>query len=123
MAELNQHDEIAGGVDRGAFYAVMSAMASRDPKRVALAEGDAFTALQSIGSMLNVVADYLYLRAQNPEGVLYATEAEIADAEYSLSDLTACVHSSLNEAENARYMLRHPRKSEGKTPVNTSKEG
>lgn len=47
MAELNQHDEIAGGVDRGAFYAVMSAMASRDPKRVALAEGDAFTALQS----------------------------------------------------------------------------
>lgn len=126
MAELNQHDEIAGGVDRGAFYAVMSAMASRDPKRVkrvALAEGDAFTALQSIGSMLNVVADYLYLRAQNPEGVLYATEAEIADAVYSLSDLTACVHSSLNEAENARYMLRHPRKSEGKTPVNTSKEG
>ena len=74
MAELNQHDEIAGGVDRGAFYAVMSAMASRDPKRVALAEGDAFTALQSIGSMLNVVADYLYLRAQNPEGVLYATQ-------------------------------------------------
>lgn len=62
MAELNQHDEIAGGVDRGAFYAVMSAMASRDPKRVALAECDAFTALQSIGSMLNVVADYLYLR-------------------------------------------------------------
>lgn len=123
MAELNQHDEIAGGVDRGAFYAVMSAMASRDPKRVALAEGDAFAALQSIGSMLNVVADYLYLRAQNPEGVLYATEAEIADAVYSLSYLTACVHSSLNEAENARYMLRHPRKSEGKTPVNTSKEG
>lgn len=123
MAELNQHDEIAGGVDRGAFYAVMSAMASRDPKRVALAECDAFTALQSIGSMLNVVADYLYLRAQNPNGVLYATEAEIADAVHSLSDLTSCVHSSLNEAENARYMLRHPRKSEGKTPVNTSKEG
>ena len=95
MAELNQHDEIAGGVDRGAFYAVMSAMASRDPKRVALAECDAFTALQSIGSMLNVVADYLYLRAQNPNGVLYATEAEIADAVYSLSDLTSCVHSSL----------------------------
>lgn len=46
-----------------------------------------------------------------------------ADAVYSLSDLTSCVHSSLNEAENARYMLRHPRKSEGKTPVNTSKEG
>ena len=110
MAELNQHDEIAGGVDRGAFYAVMSAMASRDPKRVALAEGDAFTALQ-------------YLRAQNPEGVLYATEAEIADAVYLLSDLTSCVHSSLNEAENARYMLWHSRKSEGKTPVNTSKEG
>ena len=55
MAELNQHDEIAGGVDRGAFQAVMNAMASRDPKRVARAEGDAFTALQSIGSMLNVV--------------------------------------------------------------------
>ena len=123
MAELNQHDEIVGGVDRGAFQAVMNAMASRDPKRVALAECDAFTALQSIGSMLNVVADYLYLRAQNPNGVLYATEAEIADAVYSLSDLTACVHSSLNEAENARYMLRHSRKSEGKTPVNTSKEG
>ena len=117
MAELNQHDEIVGGVDRGAFYAVMSAMASRDPKRVVLAECDAFTALQSIGSMLNVVA------AQNPKGVLYATEAEIADAVYSLSDLTSCVHSSLNEAENARYMLRHSRKSEGKTPVNTSKEG
>lgn len=123
MAELNQHDEIAGGVDRGAFQAVMNAMASRDPKRVARAEGDAFTALQSIGSMLNVVADYLYLRAQNPNGVLYATEAEIADAVSSLSDLTACVHLSLNEAENARYMLRHPRKSEGKIPVNTSKEG
>ena len=71
MAELNQHDEIAGGVDRGAFYAVMSAMASRDPKRVALAEGDALTALQSIGSMLNVVADYLYLRAQHPKDSLY----------------------------------------------------
>ena len=41
MAELNQHDEIVGGVDRGAFYAVMSAMASRDPKRVARADGDA----------------------------------------------------------------------------------
>ena len=104
MAELNQHDEIAGGVDRGAFYAVMSAMASRDPKRVALAEGDAFTALQSIGSMLNVVADYLYLRAQNPEGVLYATESEIADAVYSLSDLTACVHSSL-EAGSVRISV------------------
>lgn len=77
MAELNQHDEIAGGVDRGAFQAVMNAMASRDPKRVALAECDAFTALQSIGSMLNVVADYLYLRAQNPNGGLYATEARL----------------------------------------------
>ena len=81
MAELNQHDEIAGGVDRGAFYAVMSAMASRDPKRVALAEGDAFTALQSIGSMLNVVADYLYLRAQNPDCLLYTSDA--ADEEDS----------------------------------------
>ena len=77
MAELNQHDEIAGDVDCGAFQAVMNAMASRDPKRVALAECDAFTALKSIGSMLNVVADYIYLRAQHPNGVSYPKSREI----------------------------------------------
>ena len=120
MAELNQHDEIAGGVDRGAFYAVMNAMSSRDPKRVALAEGEAFTALQSIGSMLNVVADYLYLRAQNPKDSLYATDFNVADAVYSLSDLLSVQQTALIEAGNARIELRvNPEK----TPVNTSKEG
>ena len=120
MAELNQHDEIVGGVDRGAFKAVMNAMASRDPKRVARAECDAFTALQSIGSMLNVVADYIYLRAQNPNGVLYATEAEIADAVYSLSDLLSVQQTALIEAGNARFELRvNPEK----TTESTSKEG
>lgn len=38
MAELNQHDEIAGGVDRGAFQAVMNAMASREIGRAACRE-------------------------------------------------------------------------------------
>ena len=120
MAELNQHDEIAEGVDRGAFYAVMNAMASRDPKRVALAECDAFTALQSIGSMLNVVADYIYLRAQHPKDSLYATDFNVADAVYSLSDLLSVQQTALIEAGNARIELRvNPEK----TPVNTSKEG
>ena len=79
MAELNQHDEIVGGVDRGAFQAVMNAMASRDPKRVALAECDAFTALQSIGSMLNVVADYglsqIRVGKAKPSGIIAGTQA------------------------------------------------
>lgn len=120
MAELNQHDEIAGGVDRGAFYAVMSAMASRDPKRVALAEGDALTALQSIGSMLNVVADYIYLRAQHPKDSLYDTNFNVADAVYSLSDLLSVQQTALIEAGNARFELRvNPEK----TTESTSKEG
>lgn len=106
MAELNQHDEIAGGVDRGAFYAVMSAMASRDPKRVALAECDAFTALQSIGSMLNVVADYIYLRAQHHKDSLYATDLDVACAVYSISDVSTCIHTALMEASDARFELR-----------------
>lgn len=106
MAELNQHDEIAGGVDRGAFYAVMSAMASRDPKRVVLAECDAFTALQSIGSMLNVVADYIYLRAQHHKDSLYATDLDVACAVYSISDVSTCIHTALMEASDARFELR-----------------
>lgn len=120
MAELNQHDEIVGGVDRGAFKAVMNEMASRDPKRVALAEGDALTALQSIGSMLNVVADYLYLRAQHPKDSLYATDFNVADAVYSLSDLLSVQQTALIEAGNARFELRvNPEK----TTESTSKEG
>lgn len=120
MAELNQHDEIVGGVDRGAFYAVMSAMASRDPKRVARADGDALTALQSIGSMLNVVADYIYLRAQHPKDSLYATDFNVADAIYSLSDLLSVQQTALIEAGNARFELRvNPEK----TTESTSKEG
>lgn len=106
MAELNQHDEIVGGVDRGAFYAVMSAMASRDPKRVVLAECDAFTALQSIGSMLNVVADYIYLRAQHHKDSLYATDLDVACAVYSISDVSTCIHTALMEASDARFELR-----------------
>lgn len=106
MAELNQHDEIAGGVDRGAFYAVMNAMASRDPKRVARAECDAFTALQSIGSMLNVVADYIYLRAQHHKDSLYATDLDVACAVYSISDVSTCIHTALMEASDARFELR-----------------
>ena len=120
MAELNQHDEIVGGVDRGAFQAVMNAMASRDPKRVALAECDAFTALQSIGSMLNVLADYIYLRAQHPKDSLYATDFNVADAVYSLSDLLSAQQTALIKAGNARFELRvNPEK----TTESTSKEG
>lgn len=106
MAELNQHDEIAEGVDCGAFQAVMNAMASRDPKRVVLAECDAFTALQSIGSMLNVVADYIYLRAQHHKDSLYATDLDVACAVYSISDVSTCIHTALMEASDARFELR-----------------
>ena len=120
MAEVNQSVEPISASDRGAFKSVVEAVASNDPKRKAMAENDALTALGSIGSMLNVVADYLYIRAQHPKDSLYATDGDVADAVYSLSDLLSVQQSALIEAGNARFELRaNPEKN----TESTSKEG
>lgn len=119
MAEVHQVQTVPTA-GRGAFKATMEAIASNDPKRIAQAEDDALTALLSVGSMLNVVADYVYLRAQHPKDALYATELDVADAVYSISDLSTCIHSALMEASNARFELRA---NSEKTTENKSKEG
>lgn len=119
MDELNLSEEPISA-NCGAFKAVVEAVASNDPKRKAMAENDALTALGSIGSMLNVVADYLYIRAQHPKDSLYATDFNVADAVYSLSDLLSVQQTALIESSNARFELRvNPEK----TTESTSKEG
>lgn len=106
MAELNRHDEIGGGVARGAFEATMDAIASRDLKRIRAAEDDALTTLLCVGAMLNVVADYIYLRAQHHKDSRYATDLDVASAVYSISDVSTCIHSALMAASDARFELR-----------------
>lgn len=123
MAEVNQSVEPISASDRGAFKAVVEAVASSDPKRVLMAENDALTALGSIGSMLNVVADYLYIRAQHSKDSLYATDLDVADAVYSLSDLLSVQQSALIEAGDARFDLNEQRANKEKTTKTPSKEG
>ena len=119
MDEFNQSEEPIFA-NCGAFKAVVEAVASNDPKRKAMAEDDALTALGCVGSMLNVVADYIYLRAQHPKDSLYATDLNVADTVYSLSDLLSVQQSALIEASNARFELRANSEKTTKTP---SKEG
>ena len=114
MANFDQNKSV------GAFQSVINAIASNDPKRKAMVENDALTALGCVGSMLNVVADYIYLRAQHPKDSLYATDFNVADTVYSLSDLLSVQQSALIEASNAHFELRvNPEK----TTKSTSKEG
>lgn len=120
MAETFKVGEFPDVADRGAFHATMSAIASNDPKRIARAGDEALTALSCVGTMLNGVADYLNLRGQHPGEAMYATDRDVADAVYSLSDLTACVHSSMNAAFCAR---NHLKETAGEVPANRSKEG
>lgn len=120
MADVYKVGGFLDAADCGAFHAMMGEIASNDPERIAHAEEDALTALSSIGSMFNVVAAYLYIRAQHPKDGLYASDYDVADAVYSLSDLTACVHSSLNEAHCARAYLQGTARE---VPANRSKEG
>ena len=119
MAEVHQTQTVPM-VDRGAFKATMEAIASKDPKRIRAAEDDIMSALLAIPAMLNVVADCVYLRAQHPKDSLYATELDVADAVYSISDISTCIHSALMEASNARFELRV---NSEKTTENKSKEG
>lgn len=119
MAELNLSEEPISA-NYGAFKAVFEAMASNDKERKIDAVNDAITAVGCVGSMLNVVADYIYLRAQHPKDSLYATDFNVADAVYSLSDLLSVQQTALIEAGNARFELRvNPEK----TIESTSKEG
>lgn len=104
----------------GAFHAVLRAMASNDPERIALAENDARTALSGVVSTLHVVAGYLDLRALHPSENLYASDHDVAKAVYSLSDIAACLNTTLNEANIARIHLKETAR---KVPANRSKGG
>ena len=99
--------------DRGAFKPVLNAIASRDPERIEKAEDDALVALSSVGTLLNVVADYIHIRANHPHDALYATDEHLAEAVYTLSDLSACIHSTLIEASNARFHQSKKKSKEG----------
>ena len=113
-------EDIQPNNNQGVFCAVASAMASNDNEQKINAENDTITALGCIGSMLNVLADYIYLRAQHPKDSLYATEFNVAETVYSLSDLLSVQQTALIEAGNARFEFRvNPEK----TTESTSKEG
>lgn len=83
----------------GVFQAMNEAIASGDPRRISDAREDAITALGCVCSMLNVMADYAYLRAQHPSESLYADDNDLAQTAYSISDLTACARAALIEAD------------------------
>ena len=113
-------EDIQPNNNQGVFCAVASAMASNDNEQKINAENDTITALGCIGSMLNVVADYINIRANHPHDALYANDLELAETVYSLSDLLSVQRTALIEAGNARFELRvNPEK----TTESTSKEG
>lgn len=85
----------------GVFQAMSEAIASGDPRRIRAAHDDAVTAIGCIGSMLNVLADYAYLRGQYPKDCLYANDYDVAEMAYTLSDLASCARSALVDAERA----------------------
>lgn len=85
----------------GTFQMMMEASASGDPRRIRAAHDDAVTAIGCIGSMLNVLADYAYLRGQHPKDCLYANDYDVADMAYTLSDLASCAHAALTAAAGA----------------------
>ena len=108
MADFDQNKSV------GALQSVVNAIASNDPKRVAKAEDDALTALECVGSMLNVMADYVYIRQQNPKASLYADDVDLANAIYTVADVSSCIHTSLVAASNARFELRYQSKNKSK---------
>lgn len=83
----------------GVFQAMNEAIASGDSRSICEARRDAIAALGCVCSMLNVLADYAYLRAQHPADSLYADDNDLAQAAYSISDLTACARAALIEAD------------------------
>lgn len=97
-------------VPSGALMAVFQANASGNDRAKSIAFDDAITAIGSISSLFNALADCVYLRAQHPEDSLYVTDAEIADAIYSLSDCLNTQREFLIESENAKYRLQTARK-------------
>ena len=99
MANFDQNKSV------GAFQSVINAIASNDPKRIAKAEDDALTALECVGSMLNVMANYVYIRYPNPKASLYADDADLANAVYTVADVSSCIHTALVKASNARFEL------------------
>ena len=94
MAEKFKVGEFPDTANRGAFYSVMSAIASNDPERIIRADDDCKTVLLSIGSTLNTVADYLYVRAQHPNDVMFATDKDVADTILASQTLLAVLWRS-----------------------------
>lgn len=86
----------------GVFQTMMEARASGDPRRIRAAHDEAVTALECIGCVLNVVSDYAYLRHQNSQASLYASDYDVAQTLYTLADLTFCARSALVDASRSR---------------------
>ena len=86
----------------GTFERLMEAHASDDPRRIRAAHDEAITAIGCIACSLNVLADYVYLRAQRPNECMFASDYDVANMAYSLSDLMMCAKTALMEAERTR---------------------
>lgn len=96
----------------GSFASMMNALASRSPDRIQEADAEKDSGISSVRSILSIVADYVHLREQHPEHVLFADLEDVADVISTASDLLACVQKVEDEANTVRMHLTLYGKSE-----------
>lgn len=95
--KFNSAEFLSGTIapKEGVFFAIVDAMASNDPVRVANASNDCLSGLSDVGSMLRVFADYLCIREANPSEHTFASDKDLAESLYTLSDLVSLCHGAM----------------------------
>lgn len=73
-------------------------------KQNLLSEADANDALLSVNATLNVLADYVHIRAHHKSETLYASDDDLADALFTAAEQLSRVHASLAEAGRIRAL-------------------
>ena len=77
----------------GVFCSFVDAMTSNDPELVANASNDCLSGLSNIGSMLRVFA--LNIRDSHPCDCTFASDKDLAESLYTLSDLISLCHGAI----------------------------
>lgn len=91
----------------GVFARPLDALGSNDRERVAGLGADLSSGLHSLAAMVAVTSDYLHIRAHAPAEQVYASDEDVADALFSISDLMRVLAAAMDAKEAARMEDGH----------------
>lgn len=115
--------------NQSALASMLDAFSKNSPEAVrnSIFMGGVSTVTNQVSSVLNILADYVYIKGQKSEGQLFADDMDLSSTLALLADLTAIASSASNVETDAclhaSAETNELRVNTEKTTENKSKEG